>query len=156
MLFLGTEHGVYVSFNAGDAWQPLQLNLPNTPIRDLVIKDNDVVLGTHGRGFWILDDIQPLRQLTPELMKQNAILFSPSDAIRGVYDAVFQYYLKDKVDTVKIDILDTNGQLVRSFMGNQEEYKVDPNIPRWEREPANPTTAAGLNTFTWDLGYPGA
>jgi photosystem II stability/assembly factor-like uncharacterized protein len=156
LLFLGTEHGVYVSFNAGDSWQPLQLNLPDTPIRDLVVKDNDVVLGTHGRGFWILDDIQPLRQLTPEMMKQNATLFQPSDAIRGIYNAVFQYYLKDKADTVKIDILDANGMVVRSFVGNQAEYKIDPNIPRWEREPAKPTTAAGLNTFTWDLRYPGA
>lgn len=156
LLFLGTEHGAYVSFDAGDSWQTLQLNLPDTPIRDLVVKDNDVVLGTHGRGFWIMDDIQPLRQLTPELMKQNAILFQPSNAIRSVYNAIFQYYLKDKADTVKIDILDANGQIVKTFIGDKTEYKPDPNIPRWEREPAKPTTAAGLNTFTWDLRYPGA
>ena len=156
LLFLGTEHGAYVSFNAGDNWQPLQLNLPDTPIRDLVVKDNDVVLGTHGRGFWILDDIQPLRQLTPELMKQQAILFQPSDAIRGVYYANFQYYLKDKVDTVKIDILDAKGNVVHSFKGDKPEYKPDPNMPWWEREPAQPTTAMGLNTFSWNLRYPGA
>ncbi len=66
LLFLGTEHGAYVSFNAGDRWQPLQLNLPDTPIRDLVITDYDVVLGTHGRGFWILDDIGPFREMKPE------------------------------------------------------------------------------------------
>ncbi|MFN7260157.1 MAG: WD40/YVTN/BNR-like repeat-containing protein, partial [Cyclobacteriaceae bacterium] len=123
LLFLGTEHGAYVSFNAGDNWQPLQLNLPDTPIRDLVVKNDDVVLGTHGRGFWILDDINPLRQLTPELLKQNVILFQPSDAIRGVYDAAFQYYLKDKVDTVKIEILDANGNLVRKFIGTKSEEK---------------------------------
>jgi hypothetical protein len=156
LLFLGTEHGAYVSFNAGDSWQSLQLNLPDTPIRDLVVKDNDVVLGTHGRGFWILDDIQPLRQLTPELMKQDAILFQPADAIRGVYNAVFQYYLKNKVDTVKIDILDEKGGIVQTFKGTKPEYKPDPNIPRWEREPNGPTTAVGLNTFSWNLRYPGA
>jgi photosystem II stability/assembly factor-like uncharacterized protein len=156
LLFLGTEHGAYVSFNAGDNWQPLQLNLPDTPIRDLVVKDNDVVLGTHGRGFWILDDIQPLRQLTPELMKQNAIFFQPADAIRGINDAIFQYYLKDKVDTVKIEILDAQGKVVRTFKGDKPEYKPDPNIPRWEREPAMPTTAQGLNTFSWNLRYAGA
>ncbi|MBS1505493.1 MAG: glycosyl hydrolase [Bacteroidetes bacterium] len=156
LLFLGTEHGVYVSFNAGDQWQPLQLNLPDTPIRDLVVKDNDVVLGTHGRGFWILDDIQPLRQLTPELMKQNAIFFQPADAIRGISDAIFQYYLRDKMDSVKIEILDAQGKLVRVFKGDKPEYKADPNIPRWEREPAKPTTAQGLNTFSWNLRYPGA
>jgi photosystem II stability/assembly factor-like uncharacterized protein len=156
LLFLGTEHGAYVSFNAGDNWQPLQLNLPDTPIRDLVVKDNDVVLGTHGRGFWILDDIQPLRQLTPDLMKQSSIFFQPGDAIRGINNAAFQYYLKDKVDSVKIEILDAQGKLVQTFIGDKPEYKPDPNIPRWEREPAKPTTAQGLNTFSWNLRYPGA
>ncbi len=156
LLFLGTEHGAYVSFNAGDNWQPLQLNLPDTPIRDLVVKDNDVVLGTHGRGFWILDDIQPLRQLSTEMMKQNVIFFQPGDAIRGVGNEVFQYYLGSKTDSVKIEILDGQGKLVQTFLGDKPEYKADPNIPRWEREPAKPTTATGLNTFTWNLRYPGA
>jgi photosystem II stability/assembly factor-like uncharacterized protein len=156
LLFLGTEHGAYVSFNAGDNWQPLQLNLPDTPIRDLVVKDNDVVLGTHGRGFWILDDIQPLRQLNPETMKQSVIFFQPGDAIRGINDAIFQYYLKDKADSVKIEIIDEQEKVVTTFKGNKPEYKPDPNIPRWEREPAKPTTASGLNAFTWNLRYPGA
>lgn len=156
LLFLGTEHGVYVSFNAGDNWQPLQLNLPDTPIRDLVVKDNDVVLGTHGRGFWILDDIQPLRQLTPELMKQSVIFFKPGDAIRGVSNASFQYYIKDVVDSVKFEILDEKGTVVSTFVGNKPEYPVDPNIPRWEREAPRPTTGSGLNIFSWNLRYPGA
>ena len=156
LLFLGTEHGAYVSFNAGDNWQPLQLNLPDTPIRDLVVKNDDVVLGTHGRGFWILDDMGPLRQLTPEVMKQPVTFFQPSDAIRGVYNAVFQYYLDKQVDSVKIDILNAGGKLVKSFKGTKPEYKPDPNVPRWERGPQPPTTAAGLNQFAWDLRYPGA
>jgi photosystem II stability/assembly factor-like uncharacterized protein len=156
LLFLGTEHGVYVSFNAGDNWQPLQLNLPDTPIRDLVVKDNDIVLGTHGRGFWILDDIQPLRQLTPELIKQNTIFFKPGDAIRGISNASFQYYLKDQVDSVKFDILDEKGNLIAKLSGDKPEYKVDPNLSVWaERDPAKPTTAAGLNRFSWNLRYPG-
>lgn len=156
LLFLGTEHGAYVSFNAGDNWQPLQLNLPDTPIRDLVVKNDDVVLGTHGRGFWILDDIGPMRQLTPDVMKQPVTLFQPSDAIRGVYNAVFQYYLEKQVDTIRIDILDAEGKLVKSFRGDKPEYKGDPNVPRWERAPNPPSTKAGLNQFTWDLRYPGA
>jgi photosystem II stability/assembly factor-like uncharacterized protein len=94
LLFLGTEHGVYFSMNDGELWQSLQLELPDTPIRDLVIKDNDVVIGTHGRGFWILDNIQPLRQFKDEMANQSAILFKPADAIRGVYNADIQYYLK--------------------------------------------------------------
>lgn len=156
LLFLGTEHGPYVSFNAGDNWQPLQLNLPDTPIRDLVVKNDDVVLGTHGRGFWILDDIGPLRQLTAEVMKQPVTFFQPSDAIRGVYNAVFQYYLDKPVDSVKIEILDADGKLVKAFKGDKPEYKPDPNVPRWERQPNPPTTKNGLNQFTWDLRYPGA
>ncbi len=155
LLFLGTEHGAYVSFNAGDNWQPLQLNLPDTPIRDLVVKNDDVVLGTHGRGFWILDDINPLRQLTPELMKQNVILFQPSDAIRGVYDAAFQYYLKDKVDTVTLEILDANGALVRKFIGTKAEEKpIEGDF--WGGGDSKPTAASGLNTFRWNGRYEGA
>lgn len=87
LLFLGTEHGVYVSFDNGDHWQPIQLNLPDTPIRDLVVKNDDVVLGTHGRGFWILDDINPLREVNAEVMQGPVTLFQPSDAIRSVYNA---------------------------------------------------------------------
>jgi photosystem II stability/assembly factor-like uncharacterized protein len=155
LLFLGTEHGAYVSFNAGDNWQPLQLNLPDTPIRDLVIKDNDVVLGTHGRGFWILDDIQPLRQLNPELMKQNVILFQPGDATRGVYNAAFQYYLKDKTDSVTIEILDGAGALVQKFVGKSSDAKPDAG-DWWGQGQAKPTAAQGLNTFIWNLRYTGA
>jgi photosystem II stability/assembly factor-like uncharacterized protein len=155
LLFLGTEHGAYVSFNAGDNWQPLQLNLPDTPIRDLVIKDNDVVLGTHGRGFWILDDIQPLRQLTPELIKQEVILFQPGDAIRGVYDATFQYYLKNKMDSVVIEILEEDGDLVQRFVGKGTEPKNDAG-DWWGRGQMKPASAVGLNTFVWTLRYTGA
>ena len=84
LLFLATEHGVYVSFNDGELWQSLQMNLPDTPVRDLVVKDQDVVIGTHGRGFWILDDIAPLRQLTPALAKQDVILFEPAKTQRAL------------------------------------------------------------------------
>lgn len=157
LLFLATEHGVYTSFNAGDTWESLQLNLPDTPIRDLVIKDNDVVLGSHGRGFWILDDIQPLRQLTPELAKQDVILFEPVDAIRGLQNAQVQYYLKSKMDSVKVEILDADGKLIQSFVGKKAKEKEDPNIPWWRRGGSGtPTTTKGLNSFTWNLRYPGA
>lgn len=157
LLFLATEHGVYVSFNSGDSWQSMQLNLPDTPIRDLVIKDNDVVLGSHGRGFWILDDIGPLRQLTPTVVQQEKILFQPTDAIRGISDLAATYYLEEQVDSILIEILDANGTVVNSFKGDQPEYKVDPNIPWWRRGGSSkPTTKAGMNTFTWDLRYPGA
>ena len=157
LLFLATEHGVYVSFNDGDLWQTLQLNLPDTPIRDLVVKNDDVVLGSHGRGFWILDDIGPLRQLTPELAKQDVILYQPSDPIRGVYDLTVQYHLKAQVDSVQLEIMDANGKVVDTFIGTKPAHKTDPNIPWWMRGGSGtPTTAIGLNSFTWDLRYPGA
>lgn len=155
LLFLGTEHGVYVSFNAGDQWQPLQLNLPDTPIRDLVVKNDDVVLGTHGRGFWILDDINPLRQLTPSVAAQPVILYQPSDAIRGVYDAVFQYYLATKADSVLIEILDEQGKVVRKFTGTKPQEQAATG-DWWGRGETKPTTAAGLNSFSWNLRYAGA
>lgn len=157
LLFLATEHGVYFSLNDGELWQSLQLKLPDTPVRDLVIKDNDVVLGTHGRGFWILDDIQPLRQYKPGMKDQNAVLFKPQNAIRGINKAAIQYYLKSQFDTITFEIYDAKDQLIDSFTGSKPEYKEDPSIPSWQRGGSSkPTTAQGLNTFTWDLRYPGA
>ncbi|MGD1947314.1 MAG: WD40/YVTN/BNR-like repeat-containing protein [Croceivirga sp.] len=157
LLFLATEHGVYFSMDDGAQWQSLQLNLPDTPIRDLVVKDNDVVLGSHGRGFWIMDDIQPLRQFQPEMLNQTAVLFQPSDAIRGISKASVQYYLKEQLDTITFQILDANDNLIDTFTGSKPKYKVDKNLPWWMRGGSSkPTTAQGLNTFTWDLRYPGA
>src|SRR6185436_7313941 len=80
LLFCGTELSVFVSFNDGDSWQPLQLNLPHVSMRDLAVKDNDLVVATHGRGFWVLDDITPLRQITSEVISSDAFLFAPGDA----------------------------------------------------------------------------
>ena len=157
LLYLATEHGVYISFNDGAMWQSLQLNLPDTPIRDLVLRDNDVVLGSHGRGFWILDDIIPLRSAAEVSPSDEVILYAPADPIRGIYSAKIQYYLKERVDTVHIDLLDSNGMLINSFLGSAPEYVPDPNLPKWMQGGSTlPTTAKGLNTFTWDLRYPGA
>ena len=157
LLFLATEHGVYTSFDKGNNWSAIQLNLPDTPVRDLVIKNDDVVLGTHGRGFWILDDINPLRQMTTEIAQKEAHLFQPSNAIRGVYDAIIQYHLKEQADSVTIEILDKEGQVVNTFVGKEPAYKPDPNVPWWRRGGSTvPTTAKGLNEFKWDLRYKGA
>ena len=157
LLFLATEHGVYFSINDGQKWQKIQLNLPDTPVRDLVIKDNDVVIGTHGRGFWILDDIQPIRQYKQSISNQSVFLFEPADAIRGVYDAKIQYYLEKEFDKVTFEILDANNRVISTHIGDKPEYQPDPNIPWWRRGGSSkPTTAKGLNNFTWDLRYPGA
>lgn len=157
LLFLATEHGVYFSMNDGELWQSLQLELPDTPIRDLVIKDNDVVIGSHGRGFWILDNIQPLRQFKGEMKNQSAILFEPADAIRGIYDADIQYYLNEQPESITFEILDANDNVISTHSGDKPKYKIDPNIPWWRRGGSTkPTTAKGMNTFSWDLRYPGA
>ena len=160
LLFLGTEHGVYVSMDDGAHWQSLQMQLPDTPIRDLVIEDHDVVLGTHGRGFWILDDIQPLREWSPEIASAPVHLFEPHEAVRGVEEAVIQYSLAAPADSVTIDILDAQGQLVRSFHGVPEDSaaanRADEEDEDTGDDGPNPPAEAGLNRFTWDLRYPGA
>ena len=158
LLFLGTEHGAYVSFDAGDNWQRLQLNVPDTPIRDLVVHENDVVLGTHGRGFWILDDIGPLRELTPNVIQADAFLFQPTTATRRVQDAAIQYFLKDSVDYVTVDILDAGGNLVGSFEGSAEADAEPVEGASFFGGGANPppTRNKGLNRWEWDLRYPGA
>ena len=147
LLFLGTEHGAYLSFNAGDHWQSLQLNLPDTPIRDLVVKDSDVVLGTHGRGFWILDDIEPLRQLTPDTYNKTLHVFQPHRAVRGVENAIIHYYLSEEVNTVTVEILDVNDNVVRTMNGTPKDE---------DKKSQAPLVHAGLNRFEWDIRYEGA
>ena len=147
LLFLGTEHGVYVSFDAGDNWQSLQLELPDTPIRDLVVKEYDVVIGTHGRGFWILDDIDALRQITPRIAESSVTLFQPHRAVRSVENAVFQYYLKDGADSVTIEILNAEGDVIQSYEGTRADSA---------RGSSTPGTTVGVHRFEWNLRYPGA
>ena len=157
LLFLGTEHEVYVSFNAGDSWQSIQLNLPDTPIRDLQLKNSDVVLGTHGRGFWILDDYDPLREYTKNTDQEPLTVFKPHDAVRGVESAIIQYFLDEEADSVKAEIFDSKGNLVTTMVGDsagREKVEVHP----WyrSRNMVPPTTAKGLNRWEWNLRYEGA
>jgi photosystem II stability/assembly factor-like uncharacterized protein len=152
LLFLATEHGVYVSFDDGGQWQPLQLNLPDAPVHDLVIKDQDVVLGTHGRGFWILDDIGPLRQFGPERKNEEVVFFQPADPIRKIYSAEFQYYLKNPADSISIEVLDAGGKVIQTFSAKKTDKPATPERGR----PAPPSLNAGLNKFSWNLRYPGS
>ena len=128
LLFLGTEHGVYASWDDGDHWMSLQQNLPDTPIRDLAIKDGDVVLGTHGRGFWILDDIQPLRQLTAESLNATLAVFDPDSAVRGVQDAVIQYHLTEEVDSVVVGDLRRRREPRGPVRGNRAGLRGRPGF----------------------------
>ena len=177
LLFAGTEFGVYFSINDGDSWQPLQLNLPVSPVHDLVIKDNDLVVATHGRAFWILDDISPLRQLTGEIKSEPARLFQPSTAMRirasthgdtplppeepagenPPPGAIFYYYLKSAAQgEVKVEVLDARGHVVRSYSSKDHPFTppTPPAFPAYWFKPENLLSpAAGLHRFLWDVRY---
>ena len=174
LLFAGTEHGVYVSFDDGDNWQSLSLKLPDTQVPDLAVTENDLVIATHGRSMYVLENITPLRALTPAIAASKVHLYKPLDAVRGVSGASMQYYLKSPADTVKIEILDAAGKTIRSFVGADTVKKksvtdsvktdtlrvakpvvVDSCTARI-RKPPQPSTKAGLNRFSWDGLYPGA
>jgi hypothetical protein len=172
LLFAGTETGVYVSFNDGEQWQPLQLNLPTTPIHDLIVKNDDLAVATHGRSFWVLDDITPLRQITAETASSDALLYQPEIAVRLHYPeavdsrrpvgqnpppgAIIDYYFASAPkDEVKLEIYDAQGKLVRS-LSSIEKKSEDEQPPEWPDmvKPVETIPAkAGMNRFAWDLRY---
>ena len=106
LLFAGTEHGIYVSFDDGDTWQSLRLNLPDVQVSDIVMAGNDVVIATHGRSFYVLDDITPMRQFTPTLTSEAAHLFHSTAAERNVGQARIDYYLSKPAQKVVVEIVD--------------------------------------------------
>ena len=164
LLFAGTEHGIYVSFNNGAEWQSLRLNLPDTQVPDLLIKDDDLVIATHGRSFYILDDISILRQLAGNI--QSTHLFTPATVERSLdRGATIDYFLAKQADSVKIDILDSSGNVVRSFIGSAEADKEAQARQRQMEAQGGggrggaarpPTRKTGGNRYSWDLRYPGA
>jgi photosystem II stability/assembly factor-like uncharacterized protein len=164
LLYAGAEHGIYVSFDDGANWQSLSLNLPDTQVPDIVVEENDLVIATHGRSFYILDDIGVLRQLTPEYANADVHLFQPPTAIRSVSQAAIDYFLKKPADKINLEILDSKGQVIRTFTGSAEDDKgrAGPVAGVEEGESFGPPVArppgrkAGTNRFTWDLRYPGA
>jgi photosystem II stability/assembly factor-like uncharacterized protein len=177
LLFAGTEREVYVSFDDGDHWQSLRLNMPASSIRDLAIKDDDLTAATHGRGFWILDDIAPLRQLNAEVAGADAFLFKPETAIRVRWNmntdtplppdepagqnppdgAILDYYLGAAASgAVTLEILDSAGALVRRYASTDPVEPADPMlaIPAyWVRPPHPLSNQAGMHRFFWDLHY---
>lgn len=159
LLYAGTEFGMYISFDEGKNWQTFQKNLPVTPITDMVVKDNDLVVATQGRSFWLMDDLSPLRAISQEITEKEAHLFQPSDAHRtqlsnhrgnGAPDpapngALIYFYLSDQLDlksaTVKLHIKDAEGKVRRSFSN-----KPDKGEDRLR-------TQSGLNRLQWNLQY---
>ncbi|PYJ30993.1 MAG: glycoside hydrolase [Verrucomicrobia bacterium] len=176
LLFAGAEKGVYVSFDDGTKWESLRLNLPATSVRDLIIKDDDLVVATHGRGFWILDNITPLRQFSQN--QRENLLLKPQTALRVRSNvntdtplppdepagenppdgAMIDYFLaKDATDPVTIEIKDNKGASVRKYSSADAPVKPDPKrlkIPAyWIRPPQSLSTKAGMHRFLWDMHY---
>jgi photosystem II stability/assembly factor-like uncharacterized protein len=173
LLYAGTETGVYFSIDDGAHWQSLQLNLPTAPIHDLAVKNSDLVAATHGRSFWILDDVSPLRQLSTKIADEDFHLFQPAPATRLHFPdqvdrrrpvgdnppkgAILYYYLKSKPadqEEITIDILDAQGKRVRHLSNHEENRHEQP--PEWPdlEHLTNPLPAnAGMNRFAWDFRY---
>ena len=181
LLFAGTEKAVWVSFDDGDHWQSLQLNLPHSSMRDLWIHQDDLIVGTHGRSFWILDDITPLRQLAGEVAESPAHLFSPAAAYRIERDtnsdtpwppdeptaenppngAIVDYHLaKAASEAVTLEILDSKDNLVRRYSSadpppmSAEEMQKQLVPPYWRRPWAALPAGPGMHRWVWDLRYP--
>jgi photosystem II stability/assembly factor-like uncharacterized protein len=162
LLYLGTEHGIYVSFNDGATWQSLRLDLPVTPVHGIVSTGNDLVIGTHGRSFYVLDNAAIMRQFAPDIAGTAAHLFDPPDVMRSVQRGVsVDYYLKSPVEKLTIDILDAQGQVVNTYAGVAEKEGAKPAAPPSEEEFFRPPVAgvgmkAGMNRFVWDMRYANA
>ncbi len=180
LLFAGTEKSVWVSFDDGDHWQPLQLNLPHTSMRDLWIHDDDLIVATHGRSFWVIDDIAPLRQITVAVKNADAFLFKPAVAYRVRRStntdtpippdeptaqnppdgAVVDYFLgKDASGAVTLEILDAQSKVVRRFASTDKPEVSAEDIGKqlipvyWVRRPKVLSTGAGMHRWVWDLHY---
>ena len=161
--FLGTERGVWTSFDDGLSWQKLQRNLPATQVSDLAVTDHDLVVATHGRSFWVLDNIDVLRQLDRAGGTAKTVrLFRPAPATRGVDPGVIlDYFLPRTPRRLTLDILDPSGKVIRTFTGAVEKKKEENGVPTEAADdddkgaPPKPTIKPGLNRFTWDMRYPG-
>jgi hypothetical protein len=158
LLYAGTEHGIWVSYNDGGNWESLSLNLPDVQVSDVQVTDKDVVIGTHGRSMYVLDDVSPVR--TKDAGIQAGLhLFKPYYAVRTVQKAAFQYYLDSTIKDLKIEIFDAKNNLVNTFVGalpktKKENGEADEDED--DRKPQPPTIKTGLNKFEWDLKYPAA
>jgi photosystem II stability/assembly factor-like uncharacterized protein len=176
LLFAGAELGIYVSFDDGDHWQSAQLNLPVTSVRDLTIHGDDLIIATHGRSFWILDNITPLRQASEAVQAASAWLYHPATAIRVDNDAfvgtplppeeptaenppsgaVVDYFLKSPAGSVRLEIFDAKNNLVRSFSSDDTSRAKPAPLPvaeRWFPKPEALEKTPGMHRFVWNLAW---
>ncbi len=177
LLYAGSERETYVSFDDGEHWQSLRLNMPATSIRDLFIKDDDLIAATHGRGFWILDDVTPLRQITSSMAEMAVYLFRPETAIRVRWDmntdtplppdlpagqnppdgAIIDYYVSPSASgVVTLEVSDRMGKIIRHYSSADAVPQIDPMlaIPKyWVRKPVALSNEPGMHRFLWDMHY---
>jgi photosystem II stability/assembly factor-like uncharacterized protein len=166
LLYAATQNGVHVSYDDGDHWESLRLNLPDIPITSIIVTDRDLAIASHGRGFYILDNIGPLRQYKAS-MAANAdpVLFEPATLIRSGTPGTIQYWLKQPARSVKLEILDARGQVIRTYedttaatagrggrggAASDSAAAAGEGRGRGNAGPRGPSRNAGLNTFTWD------
>ncbi len=176
LLYAGTEFGIDVSFDDGDHWQPLQLNLPVTSVRDIAVHGDDLIVATHGRSFWILDDITPLRQAAQRARSESAFLYKPQLTVRVDNDAfpgtplppeeptadnppsgaMLDYYLSAKAQTVALRVYDSAHMLVRQISSDPEKSAHRAPLPiaeRWFPRPQRLDVSAGMHRFVWNLAW---
>ena len=154
LLYAGGEHGVWVSYDNGDNWSSLSLNMPDTQISDLIVTDKDIVVGTHGRSIYILDDISPIREMS-EVDFNKPHLYDTYYAARRVQNAEIKYYLPNDVTSLNIRILDQKGNVVLEKEGLIEKDALEEESSWYGSDNKNPSMKKGLNTYIWNLRYPG-
>jgi len=174
LLYAGTERGVLISFDDGLSWQSLQLNLPTVQVPGLVLKGDDIVIATHGRSYWVLDNITPLRQAAVDVASRDAFLFKPAVTVRTLsrttesynrrkqFAPEIDYYLGKDADTVRLEILDAQGRVIRTFTGtpSRDSAGRPAAAPAGGGRggpggPAALKVTAGQHRFRWDMRYPG-
>jgi photosystem II stability/assembly factor-like uncharacterized protein len=176
LLYAATENGVYASFDAGAYWQSLQNDLPHTSVRDVIVHDNDLIVATHGRGFWILDDVEPLREIAHGALAETS-LFAPERAYRVQRStntdtplppeepagenppdgAIVDYALATPARRVVLSFYDQSDRLLRRYASDDVAPPPIPNLDKphyWARPFVTPSTAAGMQRFVWDLREP--
>ena len=145
LLYAGTNHGVYISYDDGGSWQELNPGFPDIPVTDVIPEHDELAMASHGRGFWILDNVAPLRQIQPGMTERDLVLFDPAAAYRSANGVVLSWWLGDEPESATLEIMDASGEVVRTFAPAVEGEERD----RWAG-PALPMEA-GLNRLRWDL-----
>jgi hypothetical protein len=146
LLYAGTNHGVYVSHDDGASWQELNMGLPDIPITNVVVEHNELAVASHGRGFWILDNMAPIRQAEAGMANEAARVFDPPVAYRSAGGVVLSYWLRDEPGEAQLEVVNSAGEVLRTFEPADED---DEDRDRWS--PQALPVEAGLNTLRWDL-----